>query len=271
MCGIIAVLRRRSDRPVPASSDLLARIDGAVERVAAAPVSDLAAELSDLADRFGEVDRLLRGTVGVRALLADRNLSGALDDRTRAITEALAIRESELDDLALEPAELEATNAAVIRLKDAVWAIARDRLRTATAVADLAGRTPSPEAIEAFTAVQAALSAIDRLEVRGRDSAGINVLVRGHGLDPSDPEVAGLLADRLGDPLFTDGAVRFTPEGHLSIVYKRAAEIGELGDNVAAIRASIREDVLLRRALASVGAEVTVLGHTRWASIGIIS
>ncbi|MBX3313394.1 MAG: SIS domain-containing protein [Actinobacteria bacterium] len=271
MCGIIAVLRRRSERSVPSSSELLAMVDGAVERIDAAPVSDLSGVVSELADRFGEVDRLLRGTVGVRALLGDRNLSGDLDERTSEVAAALARREAELDDVALEPAELEATNAAVIRLKDALWAIARDRLRTATAVADLAGREPSAEAIEAFTAVQAALSAIDRLEVRGRDSAGINVLLRGHGLDPADPEVVGLLTDRVGDPLFTDGAVRFTPEGHLSIVYKTAAEIGKLGDNVAAIRASIRGDALLRRALGTPGAEVTVLGHTRWASIGIIS
>src|SRR5204863_6317877 len=111
-----------------------------------------------------------------------------------------------------------------------------------------------------------ALSAVDRLEVRGRDSAGLHILVEGHGLDVHS--VAS--DDRTGDPLFTSMAVR-TPEGHLSFVYKAAAEIGELGDNTRALRAAVAGDELLRRALSSAGAHVTVLGHTRWASVGIIS
>ena len=82
-------------------------------------------------------------------------------------------------------AELEAVNAAVIRLKDAVWAVDNDRVRTARAVADLAGSEPGWAATEAYTSIQQALSAIDRLEVRGRDSAGLHVLVRQHGLDLS--------------------------------------------------------------------------------------
>ncbi|MFN2462217.1 MAG: hypothetical protein ABR591_16310, partial [Candidatus Velthaea sp.] len=70
--------------------------------------------------------------------------------------------------------------------------------------------------------------------------------------------------------LFTSLAVR-TPAGHLSLVYKVAAEIGELGDNTRALRGAIRGDQLLRTALASPDAQVTVLGHTRWASVGLIS
>ena len=68
----------------------------------------------------------------------------------------------------------------------------------------------------------------------------------------------------------SDGAVR-TPDGLLSFVYKAAAEIGELGDNTRRLRAAIRDDELLHLALASDAAEVVVLGHTRWASVGIIS
>src|SRR5204862_4494074 len=65
-------------------------------------------------------------------------------------------------------------------------------------------------------------------------------------------------------------AVR-TPAGHLSLVYKAAAEIGDLGDNTAALRQAIRDDALLHLAVQADGAECAVLGHTRWASVGIIS
>ena len=60
-------------------------------------------------------------------------------------------------------------------------------------------------------------------------------------------------------------------DGVLSIVHKTAAEIGELGDNTAALRAAVASDMLLAAALASEDARVLVLGHTRWASVGIIS
>ncbi|MBO0731969.1 MAG: SIS domain-containing protein, partial [Acidimicrobiaceae bacterium] len=115
-------------------------------------------------------------------------------------------------------------------------------------------------------AIQVALAAIDRLEVRGRDSAGLGLLVCGHGLDVTSPEVT----ERTGDPLFTSRSVRVS-DGCLSFVYKAAAEIGELGDNTAALRAAIRSDHLLGKALSAPGATCTVLGHTRWASVGLIS
>jgi glucosamine--fructose-6-phosphate aminotransferase (isomerizing) len=60
-------------------------------------------------------------------------------------------------------------------------------------------------------------------------------------------------------------------DGCLSFVYKAAAEIGELGDNVRSLRSQIRSDELLAAAIAPRTARVAVLGHTRWASVGIIS
>ena len=167
-----------------------------------------------------------------------------------------------------------------------LWAIRKDRLRTAAAVADLAGRDAGEAALAGFTAVQLALSAIDRLEVRGRDSAGLHLFVWDHDLDLTEPELAERLARRSADPLFPSGAVRQVGRwpsdgtadapgdasaGVLSFVYKAAAEIGELGDNTAALRAAIKQDALLHRALSGSRTRVTVLGHTRWASVGIIS
>ena len=95
-------------------------------------------------------------------------------------------------------------------------------------------------------------------------------VLRPTGLDLADPSIERLLADRRSDLLFRSRAVR-TPEGFLSFVYKAAAEIGELGDNTRVLREAIRDDALLRRAVATEGASALVLGHTRWASVGIIS
>ena len=54
-------------------------------------------------------------------------------------------------------------------------------------------------------------------------------------------------------------------------MYKAAAEIGELGDNSRVMRTAIIGDPLLHLALRQPAARLSVLCHTRWASVGIIS
>ena len=283
MCGIIGVVRRPSTRATPQPEEILDHLGVAAAALEGQP-DDPAGVLDALArsaTALEAADRLLRGTPGVICLLRDRSLvaeAGAVVDTT--ITR-LAALEGQLDAGAagLGPDHLEAVNAALIRLKDAVWAVQRDRLPTAEKVRSLAGPEAGAAAIEAFTSVQQALSALDRLEVRGRDSAGLHLLVTGHGLDLTSPAVAPLLDDREGDRLFESLAVRASAadagngagEAVLSFVYKAAAEIGELGDNTAALRSAIDSDELLHLALAAEGAQALVLGHTRWASVGIIS
>jgi len=269
MCGIVGVVRRPSRREPPNGGELVAAMEVALRTVDTGRAVDLGALEAAAAD-VEAVDVLLRGVPGVRTLLADRAAAVAIEDRAARITERLVGIEAELDDHGVPTAELEALNAALVRLKDVVWAVQRDRLRNARAVGDLAGAGASAAAVEAFTSVQVALSSIDRLEVRGRDSAGLSVVVRHHGLAAADPSVVRLLTAREADPLFVNGAVRRSGDV-LAFVYKAAAEIGELGDNTAALRAAIRADELLHLAVASEGAEATILGHTRWASVGIIS
>jgi len=272
VCGIIAVLRQRSSRPVPDGAELIAGLQRAGAALAEVSSADgLAGRVRAAAGEVAVVDALLRGVPGVRALTAAPSLADDLE----AALDVVRIRSGELErrldagEVPLEADELEAVNAALLALKDGLWAVGRDRLRTAREVASLAGEGAGEATIAGYLSVQLALSAIDRLEVRGRDSAGLHLLVDGHGLDLAAPQVAEELARR-GDRLFTDGNVR-AADGRLGFVYKAAAEIGELGDNTAALRAAIAGDDLLRRALADPAAEVTVLGHTRWASVGIIS
>ncbi|MDY7102912.1 MAG: SIS domain-containing protein [Actinomycetota bacterium] len=278
MCGIIAVLRRRSSRPVPDVSEIVAALDVAVTALDGvtephAGDHDLEGTLEAVRAPLVEVDTLLRGAPGVSALLADRGLAGAAATRLERIADGVGRLEAEFDRRAARTGGvgLESINAAFVRCRDALWAVQQDRLRTAREVDALAGPAPSMSAIEVYLSIQEALSALDRLEVRGRDSAGLHVLVIDHGLDLDSPTVAALLEERTADDLFGTCSVRVTPEGHLSFVYKAAAEIGELGDNTASMRRDLRNDDLLRRAVAADTARAVVTGHTRWASVGIIS
>ncbi len=263
MCGIVAIVSRPSTRPVPAPAEVIAGLDAA-----------LGAELSGIdavAAAAERVDALLHGVPGVRALVGNTELVAALEARLELLDAVALAEERRIEELEGTQSEIvEQANAALIRLRDALWAIRRDRLRTAREVEALAGGETGPAALAGYTTVQQALSAIDRLEVRGRDSAGIHLFVWDHGLDPADPAVAAELRTRGADRLFTSGSVRLAG-GVLSFVYKAAAEIGELGDNTRALRAAVRSDSLLRLALRTPAARLSLLGHTRWASVGIIS
>ncbi|MBU3703138.1 MAG: SIS domain-containing protein, partial [Ilumatobacteraceae bacterium] len=148
--------------------------------------------------------------------------------------------------------------------------LCNDRLRTAREVEALAGLQSSPEALDGYLAIQQALSAIDRMEVRGRDSAGIGVVVWGHGLTADRLPAGTTWTERCNDPLFVSRSLRITGDVW-TFVYKAAAEIGELGDNTRAIRRQVLDDDVLRHVVAAPGARVTIIGHTRWASVGIIS
>ncbi|MEY2590576.1 MAG: hypothetical protein QOJ67_2560 [Acidimicrobiaceae bacterium] len=277
MCGIIAVVRRRGERTAPAPDEVLDLLTAARAALGDVDVDEaviaktLTERLAGVAGSLEAADHLLRGVPGVQSLLAAPDLVAGADQILTELSADLASIEHQIDaQSTLTPLELERTNAGLIRVKDAVWAVQRDRLRTARLTADLAGPTTNLAAIEAFTSVQIALSALDRLEVRGRDSAGLHLLVSGHGLDLGATGVRALLDQRAGDPLFRSGAVSAV-DGNLSFVYKAAAEIGELGDNTRTLRAAVAADELLHLAVGHDSAEVVVLGHTRWASVGIVS
>ena len=280
MCGIVAIVRRPSTRPVPGAADVTGMVEAAVtalsESVAGGRLGDLAQQLGPAAERLHAANRLSSGVPGLHLLLESPEVADILRDLIDGATASVAALEARLDaDTSLDPAELEHLNEQLVRVRDGLWALGRDRLGAAHAVSKLlAGAqltaSSSPAAVEAYLSIHQALSALDRLEVRGRDSAGLHLLVSGHGLDGDDPVVTAALERRGHDPSFGSGSVRLV-DGVLSIVHKTAAEIGELGDNTAALRAAVTSDRLLAAALASADARVLVLAHTRWASIGIIS
>jgi hypothetical protein len=241
MCGIIGIVSRPSQRPVPESAELLAHLDRAVA----------ADTLSAAAAAVRQCDELLKGVPGARALVGRYELGAAIAARLDQIDARIAEAEGRIEsDDSLDVEDQERLATELIDLRDAVWAVRFDRLRTAREVEALAGRDSTVAAIAGYLAVQQSLSALDRLEVRGRDSAGLHLFVWNHGISPSDAVVRRMLAERNIDPLFQNGSVRVSDQC-LGFVYKAAKEIGELGDNTRALRAAIAGDDLLRLALSN--------------------
>jgi hypothetical protein len=151
VCGIIALLRGPGPRvvldpaevlePLSAVQELLRGVDPVASAEAAAAVLE-------------QLDALLRSTDGVALLVRDRALTTRAASVGEAVADWIAATEAKLD--AQGPPEdrsLEDANAALLRLKDARWAVMRDRLPTATAVRELVGADPSWSAIEVVTSI----------------------------------------------------------------------------------------------------------------------
>ena len=265
MCGIICVLSRKAGRPTPTRDEVLALLaegSSILSRRDATKVADAARVLA-------AADTMLKGEPGVRALVGNRELVSGINSAVGEMLPMLSSIEADLE-AADDAHAIEESAESIASVKDVLWSLRNDRLRTAREVEALAGLQAAPEALDGYLAIQQALSAIDRMEVRGRDSAGIGVVVWGHGLTADALPSGVSWAERCDDPLFVSRSLRVSGDVW-TFVYKAAAEIGELGDNTRAIRRQVLDDDVLRHVLGRPGARVTLIGHTRWASVGIIS
>ena len=127
MCGIIGVVSRPPTRPTPTGAELA---DGLRAAVDAWP------DLVAVAELVGRVDALLHGLPGVLAIVGQPDLTAVLNGLLDQLDVLAAAREAELDVSGQEMASetLEAANAELIVLRDALWAVRRDRFGTIAAV-----------------------------------------------------------------------------------------------------------------------------------------
>jgi glucosamine--fructose-6-phosphate aminotransferase (isomerizing) len=213
-------------------------------------------------------------------------LEAAAEEAARAVRGFCDSEEAALEEVAarLPAAAQEAVAARLLVLRDAAWSLDAEFLGMLARARDLAGPGAPPKLVREMRKVTSTLDAVDRIEVRGRDSAGIVVMATFPSSREREDFAAGLARAGLGGeygrrreiPDLLDGAVAEAvvdgpgSPAAVSFVRKVAAEVGKLGDNVAALRARIRSDGVLRAALAHPASRVVVLGHTRWASNGII-
>ena len=173
-------------------------------------------------------------------------------------------------------------------LKDVAWCLSTEVLANVEKINDLRGDAAEADAeqLVAYKNINSVLNSIDRLEVRGRDSAGLSLMFV---LDQqtfqkfeaalSRSNLTGQLQQRCAREVLRNSHIsvrRFEdengrPQASVAFTYKIAAEIGRLGDNVAFLRDQIREDAILRIITALPHVHHTILSHTRWASVGAIT
>jgi len=186
-------------------------------------------------------------------------------------------------------AQMEIINSRIILLKDVLWGLEKDILSNIEKILYLADtervEALTPESFVKYARVNFLLNCIDRLEVRGRDSAGIQFSltlkdrqtlgriieeIRGRGLHE---EFLRRSVERdllngvihVADHRHPDGGV------YLSFVYKTASIIGKLGENVRKLREAIRADGLFHAFAREATISESTFAHTRWASVGSIT
>jgi glutamine---fructose-6-phosphate transaminase (isomerizing) len=191
------------------------------------------------------------------------------------------------------PVDTVATITARIEdVKDIAWCIQAELLQNLRQIEALMGLQPvlieSISSLKLYKEVNAVLNSIDRLEVRGRDSAGISILFCMSETDyesflatlkiPENGRLNASFAERTNPTVLLNHGVsvrdKIDESGDkqisLCFTYKVAAEIGRLGDNVRFLREQIAGDQLFQM-MATIGYQYhTVSSHTRWASVGAI-
>src|SRR5437763_16225802 len=117
MCGIVAVVGRASERVPPDLPDLEAGLRRALARLGDDAFLDA---VNEAVVEITAVDRALRGTPGVRALVADADGAGRLEQLAAELDERVSHLDDELDAgrLSIADDEIESANRALVGLKD---------------------------------------------------------------------------------------------------------------------------------------------------------
>lgn len=185
--------------------------------------------------------------------------------------------------------EVEIISTRLEKLDDIFWCLKKEILDNINCINNLAidiENSRNIKGLKIFKRINAVLNSIDRLEVRGRDSAGISIAFT---LTKAEFENfrqgmtrAGLLerlAQRNNHQVLTNNSITIQENFHqnsehcftICFVYKFAAEIGALGDNVSFIRTQVKNDLILQLLTSYNFTAHSILAHTRWASIGDIT
>ena len=188
--------------------------------------------------------------------------------------------------------EIEIISCSLEKLEDIGWCLKKEILDNILAIGKLAINLENPDndthnimGLKIFKRLNAVLNSIDRLEVRGRDSAGIS-LVFTFTKQEFEHFREGLIKAGLSERLklrtnhlvLKNNSITINDtfpgdDHHVSIcfAYKFSAEIGALGDNVTFIRSQIKNDLMLQLLTNYDFLTNSVSAHTRWASIGDIN
>jgi glucosamine--fructose-6-phosphate aminotransferase (isomerizing) len=156
-------------------------------------------------------------------------------------------------------------------LEDTHWFFSSELNKTKELIESLAGQSStdiSDASIILLRDITKIIHAIDnRLELRGRDSFGLSISLSSEHFSSDKIDRSNIIGNK--EELFYS---RNKKIGTYTFVFKSCNSIGGLGDNANEIKNLIRNNKLfLELVKEGLVTSATIIGHTRWASVGAVS
>lgn len=226
------------------------------------------------------------------AVFFNARSSADLLNLTEAMKTFLAEEEKILEDSAAKfsSADLEIINSRIVLFKDILWSLEKDILNNFAGILELSGAEKpavlNRAAFKKYRQLHLLLNSLNRLEVRGRDSAGLQIvfsLKKEKDMEraSSDLREKGLQEDYLkrsqqgdlfnGSICVTGYKIAGKTKTTVTFTYKTFSIVGELERNANDLKQSIRTDKIFQHFASMDTACETALLHTRWASVGSIT
>lgn len=245
-------------------------------------------------EKIEQTVRLLKTDENFCQLFFDKEKTKKFISTVKAIRDFLSQEEHVVEEKAglFSTAKMEIINRRLLMLRDTVWAAEQDIISNVEKILKLSGAKGiseiPPKSLKKYKKLNLLLNCLDRLEVRGRDSAGIQIAF---ALSKSAAEsMPGILTEkglseefaerrRVGELI--NGSINFTgipyrdgkvkDGAFLVFTYKTSSIVGELGLNGANLRKTIGDDRVFRALAECEDIFETAFVHTRWASVGSIT
>jgi len=299
-CGITGIVSFKSKKPADDHAGL-AVLNAMMDKLEGCLCGNCKQDELRFKDHYlagGEpVDSLLRAVRDLKrndvffTFFIDPNIQNELMDVAGRLS---TIVDSESKYLAeymgrLDSEDVDILTRRIETIKDISWCLTSEIIGNIKKIENLLGSgngTKGRAVVDIFKQINSVLNSIDRLEVRGRDSAGISMMfiLDGKEYDRFEQTLEEMnLVDRFKersaqDVLVNSGiAVNQTIDENgrrriaLAVTCKVAAEVGRLGDNIHTMRSQITNDRILQTLATFPHQYHTISGHTRWASVGAIS
>ena len=295
-CGLTGILSiKRGDGP-SRETDLVELFTQTFQRISSRPLHKIIAG-SFAPDQYLESNNVLsemeksllclKGDLPFRNVFFDDSKASALQSLAERMKLFVTGEEQLLEKSAdhFHTNELEIINSRIVLIKDILWGLERDFLGNIDKIRALSPEAISVEGFGKYREINFLLNCIDRLEVRGRDSAGLQIsftLSSPGELDSiwntlKEKSLFDAFLERVNTGDLVNGSIQFSgsvqsgKEVFLSFTYKTASIIGELGRNVRKLRKVIGEDRIFHVFASKKVAFNVSLAHTRWASVGSIT
>lgn len=295
-CGLAGIVsfKRKGRTPSTIDVDAMQAMTATIERQGMETAASGAGNFKthylggeSLVSDFAAMVQALKEDVQFSEIYFDDSLQSKLNNIALQLTSVIDSESRQMDVLSGQVAadRFSFMSRQMEILKDITWCLRSELLNNIKKVRALTPEATdglSMEAVTILKKINAVLNSIDCLEVRGRDSAGFSLLFV---MDPDEfdlfqtalmkKKLVDILAQRSGQSVLVNNSIRIHKNigqnVSVAFVYKVAAEIGCLGDNIIHLRRQIRIDPILQTLLGFTHRYHTVSSHTRWASVGAIT